>query len=804
MGVYYAFINLKIGDSEWIADSEAIMQINHMRSTKLSGNVVIEVYDSTAVEVETKLLMQESREFEYWYGYQGGVESEHYKAIATKITPQFTGEGITLTIEGVMTSSYKSMYETEGKLYTGTPSAIVKQIASEEGWVIGTIVETKDPGGSSNNEQLDTFQAYREAHQSAEQFINDKIKPISESEEGEGNYQLVLRDESGSIVVSYYPAGHVDSGEGYLYVVGGAPNEEIISFEPQYGEFLYALMGSNGGESGYKETLSNEDVRVSTVVGNTADVTNAALGNLPTAIVGKANSASREQQEILSRNTIDKLYAQSYQATLVIKGKPNVPVGENIDIKVFSKDGVAHFSSGKYMIMSAEDLIDGAFTTTLTLMRAELAQKTSDFNVNGATENLVKGRKIGDFYVRALFDVSVVSSDMTGSSDEEKVWNFLNGKIQNSLGTAALMGNLYAESGIKSKCVQGDYTHENPTQYDEEYTAKVDSSYSESDFYNDKTGGGGYGLAQWTYWSRKRDLYRYAKSCSKSIGDLQMQLEFLWKELTGDGTSCSYVGVKNALVGATDLREATVKVLTDFENPAKQDESVKKLRLSYAQTYYDRYSGSKNSGASTKTVIVTDPKEIAVGNKVFINNNIYESKSISGKSVSGKNIDIYFGSESEKNAWTNGVYEVYEAVKQEINPVNVSGPDDGSIPESEYYSACKPYLGWPYVWGGESEEEGGYDCSGFVYALFKGLGYNWSRETADNQAKHGTPVPVEGPGLGLDRAKPGDLLFNATNGNIKHVMCYLGNGWMVHAPKQGDVVRTAKVYTRPYCIRRLL
>lgn len=28
---------------------------------------------------------------------------------------------------------------------------------------------------------------------------------------------------------------------------------------------------------------------------------------------------------------------------------------------------------------------------------------------------------------------------------------------------------------------------------------------------------------------------------------------------------------------------------------------------------------------------------------------------------------------------------------------------------------ARTYIGKPYVWGGESDAEGGYDCSGFVF-----------------------------------------------------------------------------------------
>ena len=53
---------------------------------------------------------------------------------------------------------------------------------------------------------------------------------------------------------------------------------------------------------------------------------------------------------------------------------------------------------------------------------------------------------------------------------------------------------------------------------DVQYTAKVDDG-SYTNFVKDSAG---YGLAQWTYWSRKQALQEYAKASGKSVGDLDM------------------------------------------------------------------------------------------------------------------------------------------------------------------------------------------------------------------------------------------------------------------------------------------
>ena len=115
---------------------------------------------------------------------------------------------------------------------------------------------------------------------------------------------------------------------------------------------------------------------------------------------------------------------------------------------------------------------------------------------------------------------------------------------------------------------------------DAEYTAAVDNG-SYGNFVKDSAG---YGLAQWTYWSRKQALLNHAKQAGVSIADLNMQLGFLWEELQG------YAAVMDALKKAGSVRAASDAVLTGYEKPADQSETVKKKRAEYGEGYYKKYA----------------------------------------------------------------------------------------------------------------------------------------------------------------------------------------------------------------------
>ena len=89
-------------------------------------------------------------------------------------------------------------------------------------------------------------------------------------------------------------------------------------------------------------------------------------------------------------------------------------------------------------------------------------------------------------------------------------------------------------------------------------------------------------------------------------------------------------------------------------------------------------------------------------------------------------------------------------------------------------SAANSYIGTPYVWGGESMEEGGMDCSGFVYNALKDSGIDYGRTTAQGYRSYGTSVSKS-------EMKPGDLIFYGSNGKATHVGIYIGNGQMIHS-----------------------
>ena len=98
------------------------------------------------------------------------------------------------------------------------------------------------------------------------------------------------------------------------------------------------------------------------------------------------------------------------------------------------------------------------------------------------------------------------------------------------------------------------------------------------------------------------------------------------------------------------------------------------------------------------------------------------------------------------------------------------------------------YIGTPYVWGGSTELTG-FDCSGLVQWTYeKALGITLPRTTYVQQYV-GESVPVD-----IDELRMGDLLFFYTpSEGTHHVAMYLADGYYIHAPCSGDVVKITSI-----------
>ena len=119
------------------------------------------------------------------------------------------------------------------------------------------------------------------------------------------------------------------------------------------------------------------------------------------------------------------------------------------------------------------------------------------------------------------------------------------------------------------------------------------------------------------------------------------------------------------------------------------------------------------------------------------------------------------------------------------------------------------FVGWPYVWGGTSEAPqqlwdgkqvpGGFDCSGFVWRIFKLEPFRGASALATVLRGRTTyelsgEVPQAQRIKKVENLQPGDLIFQGAKGpkskpaQVDHAGIYLGGGWFVHSSGNGTTL----------------
>ncbi len=296
-------------------------------------------------------------------------------------------------------------------------------------------------------------------------------------------------------------------------------------------------------------------------------------------------------------------------------------------------------------------------------------------------------------------------SDIRGGNVEEQVWYALRSAGFSEYATAGAMGNIYGESGFRPQAVEGGYNENN----------------------------GGIGLCQWTNNSRgsrgrNANLKNYANSRGANWQDVNIQIQFLLTELTGEGDASGYASkafISNRMYdryysddvwkNATSVEEATRAFCATFERPGKTYfYSSMNKRVEAAQGYYNQYAGKDLSSFADASDTSGDASE-----------------------ASGKAREILRIADSKK-----GCRYVEKA----------SGPNT-------------------------------FDCSGFTSWCYAQAGITIPRSSGNQKAGAKQVVDVK-------QARPGDILWKSghvglcvsnDNGKIRYI----------HSPHSGDVVRYA-------------
>jgi cell wall-associated NlpC family hydrolase len=131
-------------------------------------------------------------------------------------------------------------------------------------------------------------------------------------------------------------------------------------------------------------------------------------------------------------------------------------------------------------------------------------------------------------------------------------------------------------------------------------------------------------------------------------------------------------------------------------------------------------------------------------------------------------------------------------------------PSDYTDWQKQILTTAVARIGMPYIWGGTSDgpetefgvsSRGGYDCSGFVWRVYKLQSYPNEGNLA-SVLKGRTTFQMSGEvpksqRITLANLQPADVIFFGDKGpksqpsQVGHMGIYVGNGWFIHSSEYG-------------------
>lgn len=144
-------------------------------------------------------------------------------------------------------------------------------------------------------------------------------------------------------------------------------------------------------------------------------------------------------------------------------------------------------------------------------------------------------------------------------SYHQTIYNLLRGYGLSEAGALGMLGNWECESGCEPYRVQGDYQASRAIS--KAYVNAIQNGTQDRErFAMDQKG---FGLAQWTYPQRKRNLWDRWKNSPYQIDSVNLQVSFAMGELGSE-----YPGLLSYLKTAEAIWDCTDRICREYERPA--------------------------------------------------------------------------------------------------------------------------------------------------------------------------------------------------------------------------------------------
>lgn len=397
-----SYFYLKIGENDLTLNSfDYIISFDMTRGMDdTSNDISLVLFDPTAMVMEWEILKGYDK-VKFRYGRDDDNISKMYNAVVKDYEVELTNGGAMLSLQCFLGEN--GDVNTAPKTYKGTPSEIVRQICTEEGWQVGNVVET---------EKADKEEFIRSG-KTPLQFINDELVPIAKSKSGQTNYVFYFDKTATKPIANFKPMkeSSVTDARSFEYIIGKHYNN-IISFTPAYNGLMYNLFSMTPQDN--SDTASTDggvaNTSVSPYVPSLDSLTNKLIMPYEPSkefkkFIGTSSYDNGDLGKI-SEYLFTKMLDLCNTAQLELTGDATIEIPSFVAITVLTKDGFFHHSSGLYQVLEIVDHVEeGDFTTTLNMIKRPMK----------VDEN-------GNFVLLDVNDAKFIQADgssSTGSSTNE-------------------------------------------------------------------------------------------------------------------------------------------------------------------------------------------------------------------------------------------------------------------------------------------------------------------------------------------------------------------------------------------------
>ena len=273
-----------------------------------------------------------------------------------------------------------------------------------------------------------------------------------------------------------------------------------------------------------------------------------------------------------------------------------------------------------------------------------------------STDKILGSTRLGIGYGSGLLGkirrfVGGATVNLPGSSNREKIWNYLRSKDVSEECSAGIIGNLMQESSCRPEAVQ--------------------------------PGGPGRGICQWTYGTERwTGLLDVANSYGVDWTDLYSQCEWMWKEIQSENSWIGRINNKGGLekfLSSNDITWCTETFCNDFERAGT---AMMDNRIKYANEAYQEFTGrsapvgdATSDSTGSETVEESEPSFIdsmlQVGDMLAEAYGLTQTTNSSSSSGS---------SSSSSSGGTGGTFPTYSLTDDQINDVatGITGETGGT------------------------------------------------------------------------------------------------------------------------------